>query len=356
MKLKLHKRKFKDGYEKIYMEEISRKEFKKSVLRKFQKKQSVAVFAPKYFGKSTFLHSLHDELAKAGETTVFLKLECIFSPEDLFEAMRREIQRIFDISFNSFQNDIAATEQLKDVFIAFGRLAEEAKRTIYFFIDEFDEIEKIQSSKLELNSVFNDSWMPFSDVIFCLSIKNSFGIDIFRNPKSSLYGFAEVLNLPKLSNIETASYLVTEFNEADLNIDHALIGEIIRRTNNLPFYVKSVCRELILSRRGQEVTEADLNAAIDEVYRREKIVFMLQLKFLRGKKHGSAILLKVVKGENPYDLVNETGVVKSNIAAWLSILEKENLIYKNKVGKAKFTLFDPFLRRYILEIYNVEEK
>ena len=83
---------------------------------------------------------------------------------------------------------------------------------------------------------------------------------------------------------------------------------------------------------------------------------MLQLKFLRGKKHGSAILLKVVKGENPYDLVNETGVVKSNIAAWLSILEKENLIYKNKAGKAKFTFFDPFLRRYILEIYNVEEK
>lgn len=165
---------------------------------------------------------------------------------------------------------------------------------------------------------------------------------MFRSPKSFLYGFAEVLNLPKLSNIETASYLVTEFNEADLNIDHALIGEIIRRTNNLPFYVKSVCRELILSRRGQEVTEADLNAAIDEVYRREKIVFMLQLKFLRGKKYGSAILLKVVKGENPYDLVNETGVVKSNVAAWLSILEKENLIYKSKAGKAKFTLFDPF--------------
>lgn len=356
MKPRLHKRKFKNGYEKIYMEEISRKEFKKSVLKKFREKQSVAVFAPKYFGKSTFLHSLHDELAKAGETTVFLKLECIFSPEDLFEAMRREIQRIFNISFNSFQNDVAATEQLKDVFIALGRLAEEAKRTIYFFIDEFDEIEKIQSSKLELNNVFSDSWMPFPDVIFCLSIKNSFGIDMFRNPKSSLYGFAEVLNLPKLSNIETASYLVAEFSEASLNIDHALIGEIIRRTNNLPFYVKSVCRELILSRRGQEVTEADLNAAIDEVYRREKIVFMLQLKFLRGKKHGSAILLKVVKGENPYDLVNETGVVKSNIAAWLSILEKENLIYKSKAGKAKFTFFDPFLRRYILEIYNVEEK
>ncbi|QKF93233.1 hypothetical protein [Campylobacter sp. CCUG 57310] len=332
------------------MEEyIDRQQLKSEIIQTLLIGKSVAIYAPQFFGKSVFLEQIRDDLSSS-KIVIFLKFEFIFSLDDFFLKLKNEMRTVLNVDFESKRAD--SLERLEGIFKALLYEAKSRNKQIFVLIDDFDEIEKIQSTnKQELNSVLNSVFGNQRSVIFCLNVNSPFWVDMFENKKSILFDFANVFTLPRLQDQEIAKFIKDEFKESDLEISEASIKLIIENTNNMPYYVGSVCREIILNKH-EKIDDKAIMSAVDEVYHQNKYIFMLQMRAIKGRKYISQILLKIAKGENPYTLIyTEENLVKSNLFFLLSSLEKENMILKIKKAKEKpiFLIYDPFFKRYILE-------
>ncbi|HDX6248306.1 TPA: hypothetical protein RPW15_001871 [Campylobacter fetus subsp. venerealis] len=335
--------------------QANRNEFKKLVFEKLNTGKNIAIYAPQFLGKSSFFDLLIEE-TKNGNIIVLVKFEYIFCLDDFYTKIKNEIKNIFKIDYESKKED--TLERLKDELVKFCELCNGLDKRVFFFIDDFDEVEKLQGVKMELNKVLKESFSDKENIVFCFAIKSSFGADVFTSKKSDLFEFAEILDLPRLTNEEVANFFQSELNEYGIKIPQSLIELVANETNNMPYYFRSVCSEIILNRRTDisEVSKEDVLNAIDEVYKKNRYIFMLQMRGIKGRKYISQILLKIAIGANPYELVStEATLPKSNLSTLLSSLVKENMIVKVKEPKSMFVIYDPFLKRYILEIYNIKE-
>ena len=61
------------------MEIIERKDFKNEVLAKLRAGERIAIFAPQFFGKTTFLTQIYEELIQSDDIVFFIKFEQIFN-------------------------------------------------------------------------------------------------------------------------------------------------------------------------------------------------------------------------------------------------------------------------------------
>lgn len=338
------------------MEIIERREFKNEILSLLRAGERIAIFAPQFFGKTTFLNQIYEELTQSDDIVLYIKFQQIFNAFDFFSKISEEIKIHFDLNLDLDENDI--TTSIINAFYIIGNLSEKSDKRIYIIIDDFDEIINTQSIKFELNKAFNDVFTHFNKVVFCFSIKTIVGVNFFSHKKSSLLGFAKVIDLPKFSDIDAALYLIENLKEVDIKItDEELVKKILRTAKSMPYYLNSFCREFLLIKNAKgvdelEVKEEDFNKAYDEIYESEKYSFSLKMRIIKGRKYYSQIILKILQGENPYDLSQLLGN-KAVVATILSDLEKENIIERNKKRKPTDKIYDPFLERYLLEVYNL---
>ena len=99
-----------------------------------------------------------------------------------------------------------------------------------------------------------------------------------------------------------------------------------------------------------KVSKADIDIIFDEIYSNFLVEnYCIQLNFIRGKKYLSDILYYIAIDKNPYDeLLTKVGN-RGNISKMIKTLEKENLITKIKEPKVRYIIYDPFLKKYILD-------
>ena len=338
------------------MEIIERKDFKNEVLARLRAGERIAIFAPQFFGKTTFLTQIYEELIQSDDIVFFIKFEQIFNAFDFFGKISEEIKAHFGLNLDLDESDI--TSSLINAFYVIGRLSEKGNKRIFILMDDFDEIVNTQSIKFELNKAFNEVFTHFNKVIFCFSIKTIIGVNFFNHKKSSFLNFAKVIDLPKFSDIDAALYLIENLKEVDIRVcNESLIKKILRTCKSMPYYLNSFCREFLFIKNAKgvdelEVNEEDFNKAFDEIYESEKYSFSLKMRSIKGRKYYSQIILKILQGENPYDLSQMLGN-KAVVATILSDLEKENIIERDKKRKPTDKIYDPFLERYLLEVYNL---
>ena len=318
------------------MEIIERKDFKNEVLAKLRAGERIAIFAPQFFGKTTFLTQIYEELIQSDDIVFFIKFEQIFNAFDFFVKISEEIKAHFGLNLDLDESDIASS--LINAFYVIGRLSEKGNKRIFILMDDFDEIVNTQSIKFELNKAFNEVFTHFNKVIFCFSIKTIIGVNFFNHKKSSLLNFAKVIDLPKFSDIDAALYLIENLKEVDIRVcNESLIKKILRTCKSMPYYLNSFCIEFLFIKNAKgvdelEVNEEDFNKAFDEIYESEKYSFSLKMRSIKGRKYYSQIILKILQGENPYDLSQMLGN-KAVVATILSDLEKENIIERDKKRK-----------------------
>jgi len=149
------------------MEIIERKDFKNEVLARLQAGERIAIFAPQFFGKTTFLTQIYEELIQSGEIVFFIKFEQIFNAFDFFGKISEEIKTNFGLNLDLDESDI--TGSLINAFYVIGRLSEKHNKRIFILIDDFDEVVNTQSIKFEINKAFNDVFSHFNKIIFCFS-------------------------------------------------------------------------------------------------------------------------------------------------------------------------------------------
>lgn len=320
----------------------TREDIENFIISNLQKKRSFAIYALKYMGKTYLLNQIYKEI-KEKKDTIYIDMSYIFNLEDFYNIFKINIKRIFKNKFDDvFDDDL---KKIEFIFNLLGKKAENENRDIYIFIDNFEKIEDIQNSKLDLNYIFNNSFINFQNLIFCVTINNSFGIDTFKDFKSPLYSFCEVLDLPNLSEKEISIYLYKELKELEITQD--LVFYIMKKTNNIIYYIDKICSIL---KHKNKITKEDIDKILNEIYKNYLIeLYNIKLNSIRGKKYLSDVLYLIATNKNPYDeLLIKVGN-RGNISKMIKTLEKENLICKIKEPKVKYIIYDPFFKKYVLE-------
>ena len=158
------------------MEIIERKDFKNEVLAQLQAGSRIAIFAPQFFGKTTFLTQIYEELIKNGDIVFFIKFEQIFNAFDFFGKISDEIKIHFGLNLDLDESDI--TSSLINAFYVIGKLSEKNNNRIFILIDDFDEIVNTQSSLL------GDTQKGERDTdklrYICMELRKLCGILLFR--------------------------------------------------------------------------------------------------------------------------------------------------------------------------------
>lgn len=320
----------------------SRLEIKNFIIDNLHKNISLAIYALNHIGKTYLLNQIYNEI-KNNEETIYIDMNYIYNLEDLYKIFKINIKRIFENKFDDvFDDDL---KKIEFIFNLLGKRAENENKTIYIFIDNFEKIEDIQSSKLDLNYIFNDSFIKYQNLTFCLTINNSFGIDMFEDIKSPLFSFCKVIKIPPLSEKEISVYLYQTLKKIEPTQD--LVFYIMKKTNNMIYYIDKICNVL---KYKNKATKKDIDIIFEEIYKNFLVEnYSIQLNLIRGKKYLSDILYLIATNKNPYDeLLIKVGN-RGNISKMIKTLEKANLICKIKEPKVKYVVLDPFLKKHILK-------
>ncbi|MBR8466486.1 hypothetical protein KDE13_09080 [Campylobacter sp. faydin G-140] len=327
--------------------QLARQRFYCDFEERIKNGESLALYAPEFSGKTYFAKTIYDELKT--KRKVFLDMNNIYNIDDLYLFFKQTSQDFFKISFdNLFEVDIA---RIKHVFEIFCNNVSKDNTSFYLFIDNFEKINTIQAFKnKDFIKVFNDCFIQCQNLIFCFTLNNSDGVDLFKNVNSELYGFCSVEELPQQSKEELTHFVVNFFNDNKLKIDMKIVYAIIDKTNGLIFYIKRICDELALIRKDN-LTIYDLDCVIDKIYKNYQNYFLLKLNPLRGKKYITSVLYAIANDISPYEALFFKIGDKSHISKMISRLESDDIIIKVKENKNKHIVFDPFLRRYILETF-----
>lgn len=317
-------------------------DYKNYIKNNLRNKQSTAIYALKHTGKTHLLNLIYDEMKEKRET-IYINMEYIFNQEDLYLAFKSNVERIFNITFDDvFDDDLG---KIEFIFNTLGNRSEMEKKTIYIFINDFEKFEDIQNMKLDLNKVFHSSFINYQNLIFCVTVSNTFGVDTFEDYKSILFNFCEIVYLKNLSEKELVVYIYDCLKNAD--ISQNLVFYLMEKTNNMIYYIKKICKLLRCKKR---IDEELIDLVIDEIYSDfSKELYSSRLDKIRGKKHLSKALYLIATDKNPYDVLLTKVGNRGNIAKIIKSLEKEGFIAKIKEPRIKYIVFDPFLKRYILE-------
>ncbi|OCR86950.1 hypothetical protein CFT12S00416_08935 [Campylobacter fetus subsp. testudinum] len=344
---------------------VTKQNFKENIYSILKEKKSVAIFAPTLSGKTTFLYYLKEDLEKKDYDVVFIAFEEIFSLPAFNVVLEKNIAKIENkIYIEKKINYENAIEELLKNFIKLGELSK--NKPIFVFVDDFIEIEKFQRYENKWNNLYamlNNTFIKYQNLLFVFTINNIAGKDIFLNPKSDLYSFAEIKNLPRPPFEECSTFVQNILDEYGLKYEQNIVWLINEKSNSQIYYLNEMLKEILLKKIKlgfEEVTKTIVLEAAEEVYLNNKYTFELRLRVIRGKKRVLEVLHLIALKKNPFDNNEEIGISKANLYKVLYELESENLIEiedknlrlidEEKAQKALAFIQDPEIKKYFEDV------
>ncbi|MCF8219506.1 MAG: ATP-binding protein [Bacteroidales bacterium] len=233
---------------------------------------NVALYAPRRYGKSSLVAKALEELEKEGYLCVHFDFMSVYSQKTFMEYYSKEIlnsQRRFDIKavisrFTSLVKNIKASvsfdhtgnpeftisfientnkeESLIDIINLPEQLAGEDQKYIIAF-DEFQEITKLNGENFEkllrsqLQKHENVSYIFFGSKPHLLK-------DMFNNKNRAFYNAAYIMNLEKMAEQDSISFLQNAFASSEITLSTDMACYIIRKADNIPYYIQFLAHQV----------------------------------------------------------------------------------------------------------------
>jgi len=342
--------------------------------------QNVIIFSPRRYGKTSLILEVLDRIREQGLLVLYLDLFKVTSEEGFIAAYAKEIAGLHKGGIRSvlgkvkdllprlvpkvvvrseksgmeveFEFDPRAekTPLLDDLFEAVATVGEKSGKRAAVVFDEFQQIA---------------DWDPAGDVerqmrahfqlhqnvsyVFMGSKRHLMG-EIFQNKNRPFYRFGKHFPLEKIPRREFAEFIQRRFTETGFRADPEAIEEVLRVTEDHPYYTQLLCH--ILWDRGRErkeVTAEDVRRGLEEVLLREAHAFhdlwdMLAVKARRllvalAKEEGSRVRLY----SNNFLQKHNLGSASSIQRAVARLMEEE--ILEKVDGEYQYT--DVFFKRWI---------
>ncbi len=264
--------------------------------------QSVILFSPRRYGKTSLILEVLDRVRAQEVLTLYLDLFKVTSQETFITAYAKEIASLHgggirtalkkvrdllprlipkvvvkgqkvDIEFE-FDRPADKTPLLDDLFEAVATVSSQQGKRAAVVFDEFQEIAD-WDAKGEVERQMRSHFQLHGNVSYIfMGSKRHLMQDIFRNKNRPFYRFGKHFPLGKIPEDEFADFIRKRFEETGFQIDSEAINEILRATEDHPYYTQLLCHILWDRRREKNiVTKEDISEAVSEVFLREAHAF-----------------------------------------------------------------------------------
>jgi hypothetical protein len=228
------------------------------------------------------------------------------------------------------------------------RIAEQDKRRIVLFLDEFQDI-AAPSHRFgdpdvltkQLRSELQRS--PLISVLFAGSMEHLMR-DLFGPTRRALSQFGNFHELTPILSSEWAAGIAERYRELDVHSTEGTIGEIVALGEGHPRTTMLIARETLtvaLARRdGRGIELGDVRGGEELAMQADRLRHEEIIERLRSTAHAYSIALRVARGQRPY-----SGTPSSGARRALSMMEKAGIAERH--GRGDWVIPEPLLRSYL---------
>ncbi len=228
------------------------------------------------------------------------------------------------------------------------RIAEQDKKRIVLFLDEFQDI-AAPSHRLgdpdvltkQLRSELQRS--PLISVLFAGSMEHLMR-DLFGPTRRALSQFGSFHELTPISSREWEAGIAARYRELDVQAAEGAIAEVVALGEGHPRTTMLIARETLtvtLARRdGRRIEHGDVRSGQELAMQADRLRHEEIVERLRSTAHAYPIALRVARGQRPY-----SGTPSSGARRALSMMERAGIAEHH--GRGDWVISEPLLRSYL---------
>jgi hypothetical protein len=349
---------------------IGREEEINEIIQTIKAGQSVALIAPRRFGKTSIMMEVMNRLNRekyfTGSIDIFtvpdieqLAFEItyqVLKNRKLDEALnklkrnlgeiltnikfRKEIEGAeFILGFGKPQND--PWEQLRSSVRFIETFALKYNKKICFAFDEFGDIEKLDG--IEIIKLFRGIIQNQKQSIYIFSGSyESVMNKIFVTSKSPFYRMVKIVEPGFVKKEDLIKFTEKKFRKLNIPYDIDNLSRGVELTKGHPYYVRLFIQEYYFQYL-QEGKLSDPKVIFNKMMLSENNYLEKLWDEISKKKETRVVFIKIVETGKPYTGIDNKGV---NISRAINELLGKGLIFTDESG---YVVSDPLLERFVKE-------
>ena len=352
---------------------------RKLLKRNIELARHTVLISPRRYGKSSLVHQIATEIDIPFESIdLFLAHDDKAVIKRVLDGISHIVSQIipnthkaaemvqkyfnnFKVSFNAIglglelsrtTSLVDPVDQLFDALRSLACLAEEHKSKILLFIDEFQDIFSVESSKSmqgAIRHVAQDtSWLVF----FFSGSNRRLLLDLFDEKSNPLYMLCDKLLLDRISSEDYYVHIQKAAqNRWGCNVSDIAINRILTLVERHPFYVNLLCNELWKSDNLPSMDDV-MNAwmACFETEERRLVVELERLT-VNQQNILKAIALNPINEPTSQAFLSSLNVPLSSVRLGIKSLVEKDMLYVIKkednnlpgIKKGQYRVLDPLL-------------
>jgi len=349
---------------------IGREQEINEIIQTIKAGQSVALIAPRRFGKTSImmevLNRLNSEKYYTGNIDIFtipdidqLAFEITFQVlknRKLDEALkklrynlgeiltnikfRKEVEGSeFILSFGKPQKD--RWEQLKSSVRFIESFALKYNKKICFAFDEFGDIEKLDGT--EIVKLFRGIIQNQKQSVYIFSGSyESVMNKIFVTSKSPFYRMVKIIEPGFVKKDDLIKFTEKKFNELNVSFDREIIIRGVGLTKGHPYYIRLFIQEYYFQYL-QDGKPSDPEVIFNKMMLSENNYLEKLWDEISNKKETRLVFIKIIATGKPYTEIDNKGI---NISRAINELRGKGLIFTDESG---YVVSDPLLEKFVKE-------
>jgi AAA+ ATPase superfamily predicted ATPase len=256
--------------------------------------QSMLLYSPRRYGKSSLAVAVLDQLQKNNFMTAFIDLYGCVSEADLankliektvipaYDTMDK-VLNFFKSSFSGVRPELKISsdgkvtvsftrepqalgeKELSEVLDVPEKLAKAKGKRLVVVFDEFQEIISLDGVRLE--KLMRASFQHHKLVTYIfMGSKRHIIEQMFENVNGPFYRFAKPFPIQKIPVVEFKSFILSRFNETKIRIAPSIVDSILLFTDGHPYFTQQLCHELWnIACEKDVVGELDMKQAVENI-------------------------------------------------------------------------------------------
>ncbi len=330
------------------------------------------IYAPRRFGKTSFVLKTLKELKSQNVKYIFIDLMYISTQEEFinkyFNALASTIEQPSDkivklfksvlnirpninVNFDSSGNPkfslaLASEDNntaLEDVMNSVLKFTKDNK--IVVVLDEFQEIVNF-GLESKLRSIIQLHSNKISYIF--MGSKKSLLHQMFMTKTRPFYKSVKHFQINEIKKEVWNKFIIDKFNKTKKSIDTQYIDKIINITKGFPYYTQQAAYE-IWNNTIHSVTDDIFSSSLNIIIDREEDLFTLELDNLTPNQKKA---VKIIIAKNGIELYDEQYLAKYQIKTGSIQTALKGLIQKDIVDKRgnRYYFQDPLFEYYIRQI------
>lgn len=224
-------------------------------------------------------------------------------------------------------------------------LAARQHRSVVILLDEFQDIMAIGGTTLikRMRAVWQQQ--PDTAYLF-IGSQGSLMRALFGQTTQALYRFADILQLPDISDEVWAQYIERKFEAQNMALESGVVPEVLRKTGGHPYDTMKVCQALYDGARDSNAHRIDANIAwlaLERTTTELEAVFQSELRGWDRTPHARRILVRLARNDSVYPSEVNAGQVKKAIDELMT-----NGVIQ-RVGHGRYTFHEPMFQSYLAD-------